>query len=85
MTITGRIHRVVTWDGEDVRLVRPFQIAVQDERDHLRDWIWLHTRDAWIASLCDRYKAAAQLLIVTYNPATRELQSVALPVTKETP
>jgi len=78
MTLTGTIRSV--WaprlPGGD------FTVIVRDEESQSRWVLW--TKDAWLASLCDqRSQTPRPELTVIFDRRSKQLESVALPVTQK--
>jgi hypothetical protein len=77
VTISATIRRVWDWpNGSFTIIVQPKGTLTE---------IKLKTRDAWLASLASRYEVAGArpMLSVDYEPFTKELKGIALPVAQE--
>lgn len=79
--MTKTIQATVRWSAPTVMQEGCFTVVVQPVGPGLERLV-LWTRDAWLASLCERKFNTTPRpdLAVTYDPKTRRLDSVALPV-----
>jgi hypothetical protein len=77
MTVTKRVTIKAVWDRKPNGV---FPIAVQERGTFTSFVVW--TRDAWWASLCERYDGlhGRPTVSIQYDGATRQLFGVILPV-----
>lgn len=81
MTVTRLVRIKAVWDRKPNGV---FPIAVQAHGTFTSFVVW--TRDAWLASLCERYDGAPGRPEVSmqYDGATRQLFGLILPVSEDT-
>lgn len=74
------IEATVRWSAPSTNKPGVFTVVVQDEQPGGRRFV-LWTRDAWLASLCERYNVTPRpVLSVTLDYESKHLEGVDLHV-----